>query len=80
MMTDKPVQMMGAAAAYVHQTSRMDQSSVGVGLRWDVNPRAALKLQWERFHMHESGGTIWGLSDTSPSRASVLSMAMDFIF
>lgn len=72
-----------ASAIAVLNSTRMDQSTVSVGTRWDFSERAALKLQWDTTHVDAHG---YGLLfkdpalETRSSRMNQLSMTLDFIF
>ncbi len=39
--------------------SRTEQSSVGVGVRWDYASKQALKLQYEHIHVGKYGSGLW---------------------
>lgn len=59
------------------------QSSVAVGVRWDVLPNAALKVQYE--HLRPKGGTSGTLTNDLPGfrdgrTVNVSSAVLDFVF
>jgi hypothetical protein len=70
-------QLVGYAAA-ASALYRYDQSTVGVGLRWDCLPTAALKLQVDRFKVHPNGAAGWVGGDTRPARGTLYSVVFDF--
>lgn len=63
----------GVGAAVSYNSGRFDIRSNGLGLRWDVTPSAALKLQWERYSVP---------SETRDARLhpSVWSAVLDVMF
>lgn len=73
-------QALGEAASGVINASRIAQRSRGIGLRWDLDNRRALKLQWDRFDVQAAGGTIWGRATLDAMRARVFTATLDFLF
>lgn len=73
-------QMLGALSADLLNRGRIDQHSLAVGLRWDLHPRLAAKLQHDRVDVGRYGGVLWGEADGNPNRGSVTSAALDFVF
>jgi hypothetical protein len=80
---------VGAAQAQALGTSvvqgfvnsiRFDQSSLSLGVRWDVQPQMALKLQWDRVDVRANGGGLWANSDLRPSVNHVVGVGLDFVF
>lgn len=70
-------------AYFVVNSTRQDQESLALGVRLDVHAQAALKLQWERTHIHPEGYVLWNRSvETNPLRSTVslLTMSLDFVF
>lgn len=65
----------GAGALY-----RYDQSTVGLGLRWDFSASAALKLQADRFTVHPVGGALWRNADTRAAQGTLVSVLVDFVW
>jgi hypothetical protein len=62
---------------------RSAQSTVSLGMRWDFDARAALKLQWDHVRVRENGWGLWtkDAADTgAPGRANVMSATLDFVF
>ncbi len=72
-------QVLGQAA-FVASMARSDQSTLGVGLRWDVLPNAAIKLQLERFRVHPNGGGAWRHADNLGARGLLFSAVLDFVW
>lgn len=71
---------LGAGAAEAANASRFDQSSLGLGLRYDFPQRLALKLQLEQVHSHANGSAAWRHSSAEAGSATVLSAVLDFVF
>lgn len=71
--------------AYRHSRSNA-QRSVSVGVRWDVHPQTALKLQWTHVRVgHHAWGAFFPVDETagtSPAGRSVnmLGLSLDFVF
>lgn len=72
--------MLGAVAADVANRFRMDQRSNGLGVRWDVNARMALKLQWDHVKTNPVGSGLWESATPAAARSNLLSATLDFIF
>lgn len=60
--------------------SRFDQSSLALGLRWDLHPQMALKMQWERVRVHPNGSGLWANATTQGAVNHVGSATLDFVF
>ncbi len=74
------IQALGSAAAYAASAARVDQRSVSAGMRWDVHPEVALKLQWDHFFIRRNGSVLWGTRNLEPASANVVTAAFDFVF
>lgn len=72
-------QVLGQIAAEQLNGTRVDQSTLTIGLRWDIDPSLALKLQWDRVKVRENGVVLWG-GQRSGGTANVASMVLDFTF
>lgn len=72
-------QFLGQTAADQLNGTRVDQSTVTLGMRWDIDPNVALKLQWDRVKVRENGVVLWG-GQRSGGTANVASMVLDFTF
>ena len=59
---------------------RFDQGTVGVGLRWDFRPNAALKLQLDRFDVRRNGGAGWRFADERGAHGILMSVLVDFVW
>jgi hypothetical protein len=71
----------GALAAI--NSTRMAQSTLSLGMRWDFDSRAALKLQWDHVRVQDNGWRLWTSSigsDSAANSANVLSASIDFVF
>jgi hypothetical protein len=73
-------QMLGTLITDAVNRSRVHQSGWSVGARWDFHPQAALKLQWDRIHVHAGGPGLWTNAEGSAGRANVATAVVDFIF
>jgi hypothetical protein len=60
-------------------SGRIQQRTFSLGFRWDLDPRIALKLQWDRVFVSPHGGAIW-VGDSSGGRAQVGTVMVDFLF
>lgn len=64
-------------------TTRIEQDTVSLGMRWDFRSNAALKLQWDRTVIKPSGYGLWW-RDTAinlqSSRINQVSATVDFTF
>jgi hypothetical protein len=72
-------QTLGQIAADQLNGTRVDQSTVTLGLRWDIDPSYALKLQWDRVKVRHNGTVLWG-GERSGGTANVASLVLDFSF
>ncbi len=64
-------------------SSRADQTTFAIGARWDIHPRAALKLQWETTRIEPMGYAQWFRSldiFTSSSQVNMYTVGMDLLF
>ena len=62
---------------------RMRQDTLSVGVRWDFNFHAALKLQWDMMHTHSYGHVIWYRKYSAAdhdSRVGLATLSLDFFF
>lgn len=71
----------GALAA--RNAQRSEQSSLSLGVRWDFNDQAALKLQWDHVRVRDHGWGVWSSrsgSDGAAGSANLLTATVDFVF
>jgi hypothetical protein len=73
-------QMMGAMLVASVNATRIVQSTLSVGARWDLHPQAALKLQFDSTRNKAGGAGLWTGSDVRAARSRVASAVVDFIF
>lgn len=73
-------QQLVDAAGSISSRNRHDQSTVGLGLRWDMLSQAALKLQIDRFHVHPNGSAGWYRADARAARGTLVSVLVDFVW
>jgi hypothetical protein len=72
-------QAVGTTAAALINSGRVEQRTVSMGLRWDIDPRVALKLQWDHVVVSPNGGAIWQ-GNPNGGRANVGTVLLDFLF
>ncbi|WP_119157702.1 hypothetical protein [Caldimonas tepidiphila] len=73
-------QALGTGAMYAINMSRIEQNTLSAGLRWDLDDRVALKLQWDRVRVARAGAGLWGATSLEPQQVNLVSAALDFIF
>jgi hypothetical protein len=64
---------------------RIRQKSLGLGVRWDLATKVALKLQVDKFHIDKNGTQLWLTASpdrpvTHDQEATVVSLTMDLLF
>jgi hypothetical protein len=59
---------------------RFDQSTFGVGMRWDWASCCALKLQVDRFQVQAYGSGGWFNNDPRPAKGILASAVLDFVW
>lgn len=72
---------LNAGVANVMRQSHVDQSTLFLGARWDVQPNLAFKVQWDR--VRGVPGSVAYQQGETPAwngRTNVLSLTLDFIF
>lgn len=75
------LEILQQGAQTVFDTS-LDQSSLSLGVRWDIKPNTALKAQWDRTWVEEYGGGLWNSDEinTEPVTVDTFSLKLDFVF
>ena len=72
------------ATERTYNSSRANQHSVGIGVRWDFTRKMALKAQIEDFKIDKNGSALWiEKNNTNPPKAQnarVISVSMDVMF
>ena len=72
-------QLLGAVAAQAaNRTPR--QTTYSLGARWDMHPRLALKVQWDRVDIRQNGSFLWSNATQDPGRANIATALLDFVF
>lgn len=63
-------------------SSRVDQSTISLGMRWDLHPRMALKAQWDHVWVKKDGGRLLVLKTPLEKdiTLNVFSVNLNFIF
>jgi len=62
---------------------RIEQRAMTLGVRWDVQPKSALKLQWDHIHIGAQGFGLWNFDASQSARSAetnVLSVSWDWAF
>ena len=75
--------LLRGPALFVLNTSRIEQDTVSLGLRWDFHRQAALKVQWDQTQIKPTGYGLWWRDiaiNQDSSRISLLALTMDFSF
>lgn len=70
-------------AYHIVNSTRQDQETFSLGVRWDFDTRAAMKLQWDHSRIHSHGYALWFrdmAANTRNSRANLLTLSVDFVF
>lgn len=70
-------------ALFTVNTTRIEQNTVSVGMRWDVHKQAALKLQWDHTRIKPSGYGLWWRDlaiNERTTRVDLISATLDFAF
>lgn len=55
--------LLGDALQTAFDSASVDQSSISLGMRWDVRYDTAFKLQWDRSWVKQYGAVLWELKD-----------------
>ncbi len=67
----------------ISNSTRAEQYTYSLGLRWDFNNQAALKLQWDNTHIRTYGYSMWlweGETFAHESKANLYTLSMEFVF
>jgi hypothetical protein len=70
-------------AIFVLNSTRIEQDTTSLSLRWDFRSDAALKLQWDRTVIKPSGYGLWWRDtaiNLTTQRINQLSASLDFVF
>lgn len=73
-------QALADAATYALNKAGAHQTSVALGLRWDLQPQMALKLQWDQVRVSAAGGLLWANATLEAARARIATVLLDFVF
>lgn len=79
------LQILGTTAERTLNGARIDQQSLGMGVRWDFTTKMALKFQVENFEIQPNGTNYWfHVNNQEPidveQSATVISLALDVLF
>ncbi|MBF0420748.1 MAG: hypothetical protein HQL78_11365 [Magnetococcales bacterium] len=76
-----PLNALQAGANQALNSTRMNQETFGLGLRWDANSRVALKWQWDATHVRANSYLLRQSLDVSQDvHVNQLSVNLDFTF
>ncbi|MBF0228395.1 MAG: hypothetical protein HQK63_02190 [Desulfamplus sp.] len=70
-------------AIYIANSTRMEQHSYSLGLRWDFTNQAALKFQWDNNHIDPYGyGLWWREIELLPENTTInlYTLSWEFVF
>ncbi len=69
-------------AAYILNSTRMDQQTFSLGLRWDFHTQAAVKLQWDNSYIKPYYGLWWHDLDvaTHADHINSFTFSLEFMF
>lgn len=74
-------QAQGLGAATTASANRMlSQQTYSVGARWNVQPRVAVKFQFDHTRIDANGSQLWANGTTEAASANVSSILLDFVF
>jgi hypothetical protein len=73
-------QGLAALATAAANSGLVSQRTLSLGMRWDLNPQLALKLQWDRTFISTHGDLLWSHSSSEAGRADITSAMLDFVF
>lgn len=80
-MLASQAQLLADGAANYINKSRIVQHTVSLGTRWDLSPRVALKLQWDRINVDADGNRAWGIGISKrDATVNVGTALLDFVF
>ena len=82
-LADPAAGVLQDTAIGVINSTRIDQHTYSLGIRWDVHTQAALKLQWDHIHIHEHGYGIWSPvqgATLAGERANLVTATVDWVF
>ncbi|MBF0467942.1 MAG: hypothetical protein HQK61_03520 [Desulfamplus sp.] len=72
-----------ARALNASNSTRIEQKTASLGIRWDFHNQAALKLQWDRTYVDPWGYAMWWLTPetrTHSSKINTGTVSLDFVF
>ena len=75
-------QLQAGALAIVN-SQRTSQSTRSIGMRWDFDSHAALKVQWDQIDVRENGWGLWSTQlnhSAQADRVNIVSATIDFVF
>lgn len=72
------------ASVAAYNNFRIDQRTTTLGLRWDFDSRAALKVQWDRSRIGARGYGLWQVNNLvdggNSQHVDLFSVSVDFVF
>lgn len=73
-------QGLATVATAAANSSQANQRTLSLGMRWDLKPQLALKLQWDRTYIDAHGSRLWSPATPQAARADISSAVLDFVF
>lgn len=70
-------------ANYIINSTRMNQNTISLGLRWNFHNQAALKMQWDATNITSFGYGLWSKKTTllhNSSHINLFTTSVEFIF
>lgn len=82
---DPDIDALYSAATQYANSIAFDQSTVSLGLRWDLRHNLALKLQWDHTRVFAGGSNLWfadssTFANSNEARVDLLSATLNFVF
>jgi hypothetical protein len=72
-------QLLGESVVDLLNSSRIDQRTQSIGVRWEINDQTSLKFQHDLVTVGPVGTALWH-GQASGGRARVTSVVMEFVF
>ncbi len=73
-------QQLGAGLVQGLNRLTQRQTSAGLGMRFDLDERLALKVQWDHYWVRPYGSGMWSNATTDRGHANVGTVTLDFVF
>ena len=80
---DPSVALLQAGALRTVNSTRVDQNTLSLGLRWDIHPQVAIKLQWDSISVKPNGFGLWSPASNATmaaERINLVTSSLDWVF